>query len=149
MQSQIACFLVDLNKKKFQIIGHNYVNTPTPVESGGTYAHLNPPISVIGYHWQLPKKNPFQGFLTKSFGEYSPKIPPLSKNGNTHAAPYAFEGGRSNTPIWQRKRMLVDEFRNVRLGRDSCMTPINTSAIESLLEFCIFGLFPFSILFIK
>ena len=61
---------------------------PTPIEPGGTYARfpitrtpylgkrIYPPISGIGYLWQLQKTSPFPGFLGKSSRDYGQKIPP-------------------------------------------------------------------------
>ena len=52
---------------------------PFPIEPGGTYARSpppEPPISGIGYHWQLQKNTPFPDFVGKSSRDYGPKIYP-------------------------------------------------------------------------
>ena len=71
---------------------------PTPIEPGGTYAHsssLKPPISGIGYHWQLQKTPPFPGFLGREvFQDYGQKITPLPEKMGIHMRPpHAFEWG--------------------------------------------------------
>ena len=52
-----------------------------------------PPISGIGYHWQLQKTPPFPGFLAKSSRDYyGQKIPPFSEKMGMRMRPrYAFE----------------------------------------------------------
>ena len=37
--------------------------------------------------------SPFPGFLGKFSRDYAPNQPSFRENGNTHAAPYAFEWG--------------------------------------------------------
>ena len=56
---------------------------------------LIPPISSIGYRWQLQKTPPFPGFLGKYSRDYGQKIPPFPRKENAHAAPYirAWGGG--------------------------------------------------------
>ena len=69
---------------------------PSHIEPGGTYAFLGkriytppPPISCIGYHWQLQKAPcTFSRLSREIFPRLRPNSTPLSReNGNAHAAP--------------------------------------------------------------
>ena len=84
---------------------------PTPIETGGIYAHTPlpdnpPPLSrekdIQGYtpylgYWlplAITKKTPLFLVFSVNLPETTAKKYPLSReNGNSHAAPYAFEWG--------------------------------------------------------
>ena len=54
-----------------------------------------PPISGIGYHWQVPKNTNFPRPSLELFPRQRPQNIPLPReNGNTHAAPLCFRVGR-------------------------------------------------------
>ena len=85
--------------------GGDVYSRPPPIELGGTYARSpspEPPISCIGYHWQLQKNTPFPGFSREIFPRLSPPNTAFpEKMGTRMRPPYVFEwggGGVSSSP---------------------------------------------------
>ena len=52
-----------------------------------------PPISGIGYHWQLHKNPPFPGFLGKSSRDYGQKYPPFPRKWEYACSPLMHSRG--------------------------------------------------------
>ena len=115
------------NIKRFiSVLQWTYINSPPPIEPGGTYAHSAspepPPPSHLGKrisknippylgYWlplAITKNIPFSWFSREIFRDYGQKYPLSRENGNAHAAPICVRVGARDKKFFHAAVNAVD-----------------------------------------